>query len=131
MSETGLLRIGEVARRAGVRPSTIRYYEDVGLLAQPARDGGQRRYEEGVLRCLANIEGAKRAGFSIAEMRAFFYGFPSGEGAQERWRRLARRKLEEVDESMRQLREARNTLEAALLRECGSVEECASLLSEA
>lgn len=128
---SGLLSIGEVARRAGVRPSAIRYYEEVGLLEKPGRIGGKRRYDEGVLRWLANIEGAKRAGFTIGEMRALFCGFPVGEGAQERWRALARRKLDEVDESIRQLRTAREMLEEALLRECGSVEECASLLSEA
>ena len=73
--------IGEVARRAGIRASAIRYYEEVGLLAAPARVGGKRRYDEGVLRCLANIEGAKRAGFTIGEMRAFLDGLPAGADA--------------------------------------------------
>jgi DNA-binding transcriptional MerR regulator len=63
------LSIGEVARRAGIRPSAIRYYEEVGLLPEAERVGGERRYEEGVLRCLMNIRGAKRAGFTIEEMR--------------------------------------------------------------
>ena len=121
--------IGEVARRAGGRASAIRYYEEVGLLAAPERVGGKRRYDEGVLRCLANIEGAKRAGFTIGEMRAFFDGLPAGADAQEHLRTLARRKLEEVDEAISKLREARGLLETALLRECGSAAECASLLS--
>ena len=50
-----LLTIGEVARRAGVRTSTIRYYEEAGLLPEPERVGGKRRYEEGILRRLALI----------------------------------------------------------------------------
>lgn len=124
------LSIGEVARRAGIGASAIRYYEEVGLLSEPARVGGKRRYDEGVLRCLANIKGARRAGFTIEEMRALFYGFPAEVSAQERWRTLAHRKLEEVDESILELRKARSLLEAALRRECGSLEECASLLSE-
>ena len=47
------LRIGQVADRAGVRVSLIRYYEDIGLLPEPARVSGQRRYDETVLRRLA------------------------------------------------------------------------------
>ena len=132
MSEAGL-SIGEVARRAGIRPSAIRYYEGVGLLTEPARVGGKRRYDEGILRCLANIEGARRAGFTIGEMRAFFRSFPTGGAgadAGECWRALAGRKLEELDESILKLREARALLEEALRHGCGSVEECASLLSK-
>ena len=124
------LSIGEVARRAGIRPSAIRYYEGVGLPEEPERVGGKRRYDEGVLGCLANIEGARRAGFTIREMRAFFDDFPAGVDVEGCWRALAGRKLEEIDESILKLREARALLEGALRRGCGSVEECASLLSK-
>jgi MerR family redox-sensitive transcriptional activator SoxR len=60
-----LLTIGEVARRAGVRTSAIRYYEEAGLLPEPERVGGKRRYEKEILRRLALIGGAKRAGFTL------------------------------------------------------------------
>lgn len=130
MSGQGL-GIGEVARRAGVRPSAIRYYEEVGLLAEPPRVGGKRRYDEGVIRCLANIEGAKRAGFTIGQMRSYFRCSQSGEDAQGCHRALVRRKLEEVEGSISRLQQARDLLESALRHECGSVEECASLLSRA
>ena len=123
--------IGEVARRAGLRPSAIRYYEEVGLLAEPHRVGGKRRYDEGVFRCLANIEGARRAGFTIGQMRAYFYCSSTGQDAQECHRALVRRKLEEVEASISHLLEAREMLEVALRSDCGSVEECASLLSNA
>ena len=64
-----VLTIGEVARRAGVRASAIRYYEEAGLLPAPERVGGKRRYDEGILRRLAIIGGAKRAGFTLREIR--------------------------------------------------------------
>ena len=124
------LGIGEVARRAGVRPSAIRYYEEVGLLAEPPRVGGKRRYDEGVIRCLANIEDAKRAGFTLAEMRSYFECSRTQEGAQGCHRALVRRKLGEVEGAISRLLEARTLLEAALRRECGSVEECASIVRE-
>ena len=123
------LGIGEVARRAGVRPSAIRYYEEVGLLAEPPRVGGKRRYDEGVFRCLANIEGAKRAGFTLGEMRSYFRCPRHGNDAQACHRALVRRKLEEVEGTISRLLQTKDRLETALRQECASVEECAALLS--
>lgn len=122
------LTIGEVARRAGVRTSAIRYYEEAGLLAEPERVGGKRRYDEEVLHCLALIRGAKRAGFTLGEIRTLLHGFPTGTRAAKRWQALASEKLGEVDESIAQLREMRELLEEALRCECASLDECARLL---
>ncbi len=60
------LMIGEVARRAGVRPSALRYYERAGLLPTPRRINGRRRYDPGVLQRLDAIRFAQRAGFTLA-----------------------------------------------------------------
>ncbi len=123
-----LLTIGEVARRADMRTSAIRYYEEAGLLPEPERVGGKRRYEEGILRRLALIAGAKRAGFTLGEIRTLLHGFSTGTGAAERWQALASEKLVEVDEAIAQLRETRELLEEALRCECVSLDECARLL---
>ena len=61
----GALTIGEAASRAGVRPSALRYYERIGLLATTRRVNGRRRYEPDVLRVLAVIRLAKQAGFTV------------------------------------------------------------------
>lgn len=126
-----LMTIGEVARRAGIRPSAIRYYEEAGLLPEPGREGGQRRYEDGALRRLALIGGAKRAGFTLGEIRVLLHGFPAGTGAAERWQTLASQKLGEVDETISRLRETRLLLEEALRCGCASLDGCARLLAEA
>ncbi len=123
-----LLTIGEVARRAGVRASGIRYYEEAGLLEEPDRVGGKRRYDEEALRRLALIGGAKRAGFTLGEIRTLLHGFPAGTGAAQRWQALASEKLVEVDEAIAQLRQTRGLLEEALRCECASLDECARLL---
>jgi MerR family transcriptional regulator, redox-sensitive transcriptional activator SoxR len=123
-----LLTIGEVARRAGVRASAIRYYEEAGLLEEPERVGGKRRYDEEALRRLALIGGAKRAGFTLGEIRTLLHGFPAGTGAAQRWQALASEKLIEVDEAIAQLRQTRGLLEEALRCECASLDECARLL---
>ena len=123
-----LLTIGEVARRAGVRASAIRYYEEAGLLEEPERVGGKRRYDEEALRRLALIGGAKRAGFTLGEIRTLLHGFPAGTRAAQRWQALASKKLDEVDEAIAQLRQTRGLLEEALRCECASLDECARLL---
>ena len=125
-----LLTIGEVARRAGVRSSAIRYYEEIGLLEVSKRAGGKRRYNEGVLRRLALIGGAKRAGFTLDEIHTLLHGFPAKTHAAERWRALASEKLTEMEEALVQLRETRELLEEALRCECASLDECARMLHE-
>jgi redox-sensitive transcriptional activator SoxR len=124
------MTIGEVAKRAGINASAIRYYEREGLLPEPGRVGGKRRYEPEVLRTLALVEAAKRAGLTIAEIRLLFHGFADEVGASERWRSLASRKLEEVDELMARLGRMRVLLAEALRCDCASLEECADLLAD-
>ena len=66
------LTISEVAKRLGVRSSTIRYYEEIGILPPAHRLNGQRRYDQKVLYRLAVIQHAQRAGFSLPEKLQFF-----------------------------------------------------------
>jgi MerR family transcriptional regulator, redox-sensitive transcriptional activator SoxR len=122
------LSIGEVARRAGINASAIRYYEGVGLLEKPERVGGKRRYDESVLRRLAIIDAAKRVGFTIEEVRTLIHGFRAETVASERWQALASNKLAEVDGLISRLRQMRKPLEEALRCDCTSLDECASLL---
>jgi MerR family redox-sensitive transcriptional activator SoxR len=67
--------IGEVAKRAGIRASAIRYYESAGVLPAPQRVNGHRRYDSEVLDRLAVIQIAQQAGFTVAEIRTLFNGF--------------------------------------------------------
>lgn len=123
------LSIGEVARRAGINASAIRYYEGVGLLEKPERVGGKRRYDEAVLRRLDIIDAAKRARFTIEEIRTLIHGFPAETAAAKRWQALASNKRAEVDELISRLRHMQELLEDALGCDCASLDECASLLS--
>src|SRR5215218_8325108 len=89
------MRIGEVARQAGVRVSLIRYYEEIALLPAPARLSGQRRYDETVLRRLAVIDVAQRAGLALDEIRELVDHGTDPMSA--RLRELADRRLPEID----------------------------------
>ena len=117
------MRIGEVARRAGVRVSLIRYYEDIGLLPEPDRVSGQRRYDESVLRRLAVIDVAQRAGLSLDEIRDLVEH--GNDPMSERLRELAERRLPEIDALIDRAQRVRTWLQAASGCGCQSIDECA------
>ena len=118
----GQMRIGEVARRAGVRVSLLRYYEDIGLLPEPDRVSGQRRYDPSVLRRLEVIDVAQRAGLALGEIRELLEH--GDDPPSVRLRALAGRRLPEVDALIDRARQMRTWLEAATGCGCRSIEAC-------
>ena len=118
------MRIGEVAQRAGLRTSAVRYYERVGLLPEPRRVSGQRRYGPDVLQQLAGIDVAQRAGFTVAEIKSLFYGFQGDAKPSERWAGLARRKLTELDALIHRTEAMKRLLEEGLRCGCTSLDDC-------
>lgn len=122
------LSIGEVARNAGLRPSTLRYYERAGLVPPPARVSGRRRYEPDVLVRLAIIQLAQQSGFTLAEVRTLFEGFPDGATPTSRWRQLAERKLPEIEEQLLRTKAMRDLLREGLRCDCLTLEDCGLVL---
>jgi MerR family transcriptional regulator, redox-sensitive transcriptional activator SoxR len=116
MDET-TLSIGEVARRAGLATSAIRYYERAGVLPPAERVGGRRRYRPEAVRRLAVIGIAQQAGFTLAEIRELLDGTDAGEPAGDTLRALAERKLPEVEALIARAEAMRAWL--TLARECG------------
>ena len=123
MSEA-VLTIGQVAAAAGVASSAIRYYERRGVLPQPDRVAGQRRYGRRTVERLGIIDTAQRAGFSLDEIRELLQGADDGR-ASERLRELARRKLPEVEARIERAEAMRRWLEAAGDCGCESLDVCA------
>lgn len=119
-----MMTIGQVAARAGVRASHIRYYERVGVLPQPQRVSGQRRYDEGVLHRLAIIDVAQRAGFTLQEIRDLMAS-GDGEAAGERVRALAEAKLPDVDALIQRAEAVMRWLQVARTCDCATVDVCA------
>jgi MerR family redox-sensitive transcriptional activator SoxR len=118
------LSIGEVARRTGVRPSALRYYEETGILPTPARVSGKRRYDAGVVRRVDLLRFAQQAGFSLDEIKTLFHGFGSETPLSARWRSLARKKMGELDELAERIKRMRSALELSLKCDCVRVEDC-------
>lgn len=115
------LSIGEVARRAGVRPTTLRYYEDVGLLPPPERVSGQRRYDGSVVSRLQVIGLCKAAGFSLDEIKVLFADDAPGRPVSKA---LAQAKLADIDAQMATLIRARSIIEWGMRCTCPSIDTC-------
>ncbi|MGH9175452.1 MAG: MerR family transcriptional regulator, partial [Vicinamibacterales bacterium] len=105
------MTIGEVARRAKLRPSAIRYYESVGILPEPARISGQRRYDSDGLAVLRAVGIARDAGATIADLRVLFAGIREREAPSVAWARFAEQKLREVDALIVRAHEMKRLLE--------------------
>ncbi len=116
----GLLTIGELARRAGVTASALRYYEELGLLPAPARISGQRRYPESAARLVAAIGLYSDAGFTLAEQKALIAADTAG------WRQVAQRKLAELDEQIARAQAARDAIRHGLRCPHQDITQCPS-----
>jgi len=125
MLELPELTIGEVARRAGVATSSIRYYERVGLLPEPERSHGQRRYDTDVLGKLGFIGVAQSAGFKLREIKELIDGVDSTHGMGDQMRSLSSRKLDEVEALLDRTKAMKGWLEVAKECGCATPAECA------
>jgi MerR family transcriptional regulator, redox-sensitive transcriptional activator SoxR len=125
VDEPAELTIGEVAQRAGVATSQIRYYERIGLLPQPQRLSGQRRYDATVLGRLGFIGVAQTAGFKLREIKQLVAGVDGPDGMAAQIRSLSTRKLDEVEALLEQTKAMKGWLEVAQQCGCASPAECA------
>src|SRR4051794_2002012 len=105
-----LLSIGQVAARAGVPTSTIRYYERRGLVVADARASGQRRYRDKTLRRLVFIGMLQDAGLALDDIA----GILDARNVME-WKAIASRRLAALDQDIARLQQARSYLAGALL----------------
>jgi MerR family redox-sensitive transcriptional activator SoxR len=119
---TPQLPIGEVAERAGMSTSRIRFYEARGLLPEPERASGKRRYSEEVLRRLAIIDAAQRVGFTLEEIRDLLGS--RDELAHERLRHLALLKLPELDDLIARATTVRKVLKVCSRCSCETIDVC-------
>jgi len=120
------LTIGEVAARAGVRTSTLRYYEDEGLLRPARRIGGQRRYDAGAIEALTVVRFCRTLGFSLTEIRTLLTE-PRGTRKRTQWRGLVDAKLAELDDAIARATAMKSVLQASRDCDCVDLEECAAV----
>jgi MerR family redox-sensitive transcriptional activator SoxR len=120
--DTDTMRIGEVARKAGVNVSLVRYYDRIGLLPAAERVSGQRRYDASALRRLAVIDVAQRAGLSLDEIKDLLEH--GNDPMSDRLRELAARRLPEIDALIERAQRVRSWLADAQTCGCDAIDDC-------
>jgi DNA-binding transcriptional MerR regulator len=112
--------IGEVSRRSGVPVSTLRYYEEKGLIASIGRRGLRRQFDPGVVERLALIALGRSASFSLEQIARMFA--PDGQPRIDR--KMLTDKADDIDRSIRKLRAMRDGLRHAAACRAPSHMEC-------
>ncbi len=105
------LSISQVAAQAGVRTSTLRYYESIGLLPEPRRVSGRRSYDASVLQRLEIIRTAQQAGFTLAELRILLDDILTSASPHADWHDLIQRKLYELNQRLLNVQSMKTLLE--------------------
>lgn len=118
------MTIGELAEKSGIPASTIRYWEKIGVLPQPVRISGQRRYASDAVDRLAVLGLAQACGFRLDEVRYLLHGFGAGVKPPRRWQELARRKRQELDEQIARFKAMRRLLDRVFQCQCIEMAEC-------
>ncbi|MCP1452238.1 MerR family transcriptional regulator [Priestia megaterium] len=119
-----ILTIGELAKQANISPSAIRFYESIGMIPDPKRVNGQRRYTIEALDQLQFIKTAQSAGFNNKEIIMLLEGFNREVAPSERWSEMAAAKCEELEEKKMKIDAMMNILTNGLQCKCQTWSEC-------
>ena len=121
----GELSVGAVAERSGVAVSTLHFYESKGLIKSWRTAGNQRRYKREVLRRVAIIKVAQRAGIPLAEVREALDALPDGRTPNRTdWERLSDSWRDALDRRIQQLTLLREQLQGCIGCGCLSTDSC-------
>jgi DNA-binding transcriptional MerR regulator len=123
------MKIGQLARSANLNASAIRYYEKMGLLAPPQRLGGQRRYPSDALHRVLLIRFASDMGFTLSEIKLFLSGLRDNTPVGPRWKKLADRKILEIEATLERSLRLKSLLQHLLHCRCASLQVCVERLS--
>jgi MerR family transcriptional regulator, redox-sensitive transcriptional activator SoxR len=122
------MKIGQLARSANLNASAIRYYEKMGLLAPPQRLGGQRRYPAEALYRVLLLRFASEMGFTLSEIKLFLSGLRDKTPVGPRWKKLAARKLIEVEHNIARSLKLKALLQGLCRCHCASLQQCVRAL---
>src|SRR6266849_5458324 len=118
-----MMTIGELAERTVIAASAIRDYEEKKLLRTPRRVSGRRVFDDDAIAELTVVQLAKDAGFTLAEIRQLVNDFPVS-----RWKRLAEKKLRDIELASSRLRMMTMLLEKLIKCQCFDLETCGRAL---
>lgn len=117
--------IGELARRAGVATSALRYYEQLGLISSERTAGGQRRYARAMLRRVAFVRAAQTVGLRLDEVRAALALLPDERTPTKAdWNKVSATWTRRIDMRIAELQRLRETLNSCIGCGCLSLRTC-------
>ncbi len=125
MVEVKRLSVGEVAARAGLATSALRFYEEHGLIRSERNESGHRRYHADVLRRVSFIRTAQRVGLALSEIRQALDSLPNHRTPTAKdWERLASSWRPRLDEQIELLTRMRDQLDSCIGCGCLSLTSC-------
>lgn len=123
---TAMISIGDLARRAGVKASALRFYETEGLIASARSSGGRRYYPKAELRRVAFIRAAQAVGLTLDEIRSALASLPENRTPTKAdWERLSKSWRPLLDEKIAAMTRLRDTLDNCIGCGCLSLKACA------
>ncbi|MGW6739343.1 MerR family transcriptional regulator [Streptomyces sp. NPDC055025] len=125
--DDALLSISEVARRAGIATSALRYYERCSLIPEGAKVAGRRHYSPDVLHRLSAIKICQKIGFSLAEIADLLQSNMAGEGM---WRDVARARRSAVEREIAALNGRLHLIDQTLDCDCRALCDCPHMSPE-
>lgn len=124
------LSIHDVTQQTGLRPSTLRYYEELGLLHPTRRVSGRRQYDESVLQRLELIQTGQQAGFTLAQVGVLLHKVLDSEPGGGGWHELVARKLREMDAMLHNIQTMKRLLEDIMDCDDDSLADCIVLTGQ-
>lgn len=119
------MTVGELAIRAGVAPSAVRYYEDRGLIFSRRTSGNQRRYHRAMLRRVAFIRASQAAGIPLATIGSVLEVLGEHESpTKSMWHRASQRWVDDLDERIALLQRMRDLMDSCVGCGCLSMKAC-------
>ncbi|MEI8632934.1 redox-sensitive transcriptional activator SoxR [Vibrio sp. PP-XX7] len=120
------MTVGEVAQRAGVKVSTLHFYEQKGLIYSWRNQGNQRRYHRNVLRRIAVIKAAQIVGLTLEEIATSLADLPKHQApGRQHWEQMASNWSAMLEHRIQQLKALKDNLGGCIGCGCLSMESCA------
>ena len=119
------LSVGYVAKRTGVRVSTLHFYEQKGLIRSWRNQGNQRRYKRDVVRRVSVIKAAQKLGISLSSIHQTFLSLPNERTPDKKdWAQLSKRWQQQLDQQIISLSKLRDSLDGCIGSGCLSMQSC-------
>lgn len=125
MTNEANLSVGKIAKRAGIKVSTLHFYEEKGLIRSWRNNGNQRRYKPEVLRRISVIKAAQKMGVSLEDIKAALSSLPNNRTPdKEDWQKLSTQWQALLNQRIKALEVLRDSVDSCIGCGCLSLSSC-------